>query len=97
MHYKLILTKPALNDINQIFEYIAKDNPTTANNLVDTFEQKFDMLSKFLNSGFKPAPAKSDIRVCIVAKNYQIVYQINDEFIVIARILTRYQDVCIEW
>ena len=96
MHYKLIVTKPAQNDINQIFEYIAKDNPAAANKLIDDFEQKFGILAKFPKSGFKPALAKNDIRVCIVAKNYQIIYQINENFVVIARILTRYQDVCFE-
>jgi addiction module RelE/StbE family toxin len=96
MHHKLIVTEPALNDINHIFEYIAQDNPVAAKKLVDDFEQKFYILVKFPNSGFKPALAKSNVRVCVVAKNYQIIYQIDNEFIVIARILTRYQDVCFE-
>ena len=97
MHHKLIVTKPAQDDINKIFEYIANDNPTAAINLIDTLEQKFEILSEFPNCGFKPALAKSDIRVCVVAKNYQIIYQIDGKFVVVARILTRYQDVCFEW
>ena len=96
MHHKLIVTKPAQDDINQIFEYITKDNPLAAINLIDTFEQKFDILSEFPNSGFRPALAKSNIRVYVVARNYQIIYQIDGEFVVVARILTRYQDVCFE-
>ena len=96
MHHKLIVTKPALDDINHIFEYIAQDNPAAAIKLVDDFEQKFDIFVKFPNSGFKPTLAKSNVRVCVVAKNYQIIYQIDNEFIVIVRILTRYQDVCFE-
>ena len=97
MPHKLIVTKPAQDDINQIFEYIAKDNPTAAITLLDAFEQKFNILSEFPNSGFRPALAKSNVRVCVVAKNYQIIYQTDREFVVVARILTRYQDICFEW
>jgi hypothetical protein len=44
----------------------------------------------------RPALAESNVRVFVVAKNYQIIYQIDGEFVVVARILTRYQDVCFE-
>ena len=60
---------------------------TSVIDLIGTFERKFDILSEFENSGFGPAIAKNDVRVCLVAKNYQIIYQINREFIVITRIV----------
>ena len=52
MHHKLIVTEPAFNDINHIFEYIAQDNPAAARKLVEDFKQRFDILVKFPNSGF---------------------------------------------
>lgn len=95
MTYKLIITVPAYNDIDNIFAFIANNNIKSAKKLIINFEKQFDILLKFPNSGFKPDISQKDIRICVVAKNYQVVYKIDKSKVIILRILTRYQDICI--
>lgn len=91
---KLIITRPAYNDMQQIFEYIAKDNKIAAAKLLDIFEQSFDRILTFPNCGFKPTFSNKNIKVFIVAKHYQIVYTIKDNNLYVQRILTGYQNIC---
>ena len=91
---KLIITRPAYNDMKQIFDFIAQDNIVAASNLLETFERQFKNIMSFPNSGFKSKKYfKRDVRVCIVAKHYQIFYYVKDNQLYIQRILTGYQDI----
>ena len=90
---KLIITRPAYNDMQNIFEYIAQDNRVAAMKLLSLFEEKFNNILDFPNIGYKPKFLSKDIRVCIVAKHYQIVYTNNNRNLYIQRILTGYQDI----
>ena len=64
--------------MQNIFEYIAQDNKLAAMKLLSLFEEKFNHIIDFPNIGFKPRFFSKDVRVCIAAKHYQIVYTIND-------------------
>lgn len=90
---KLIITRPAYNDMQQIFEYVAQDNKVAATKLLEIFEHQFENIMTFPNSGFKPEFASKDIRICVVAKHYQIVYTIKQNILFIQRVLTGYQDI----
>ena len=48
---ELIWTEPALNDLNEIAEYIALDNPDAASKLVLDIFEKVDRLEEYPNSG----------------------------------------------
>ena len=91
---KLVITTPAYKDIQQIFEYISKDNKTAAAELLTLFEKKFEHILMFPNSGFKPRFSDKDIKVCMVAKHYQIVYAVQNENLYVQRVLTGYQNIC---
>ncbi len=93
MPKELVITRPAYNDMQHIFEYIAKDNKIAASKLLNLFEEKFDNIMNFPNIGYKPKFLSKNIRVCIVAKHYQIVYTVSNEKLYIQRILTEYQDI----
>ena len=90
----LLITRPAYNYMQKIFEYIAQDNKVAASKLLHLFEKHFDYILSFPNSGFKPRFSNKDVRVCIVAKHYQIVYFVKGNNLFIQRILTGYQNIC---
>ena len=94
MPLKLIITRPAYEDMQNIFEYIAQDNKIAAKKLLEIFKDKFNNITKFPKIGYKPKFSKRNIRICIVAKHYQIVYSKINEKIFIQRVLTGYQDIC---
>ena len=50
---KLTITRPAYNDMQQIFDFIAQDNITAASDLLETFERQFKNIMLFPNCGFK--------------------------------------------
>ena len=51
MPKELVITRPAYNDMQNIFEYISKDNKIAASKLLNLFEEKFDNI---MNCNFSP-------------------------------------------
>ena len=90
---KIIITRPAYNDMQNILEYISQDNKLAASKLLDLFEEKFENIVCFRNIGYKTNFLSNNTRVCIVAKHYQIVYTTDNKNLYIQRILTGYQDI----
>ena len=93
--YKLdiIVTPAAENDMQNIFDYIARDNISKAIEILDIFEKKFETLAAFPESGAaKFRFVVRDIRCAIVAKHYQIIYYRKGDFLYILRVLTGYLD-----
>ena len=93
MNLRLIITRPAYNDMQKIFEYIAQDNKFAAKKLLDILENKFKNIIRFPDMGYKPKHSQKNIRIHIVAKHYQIVYTTNADNLYILRVLTGYQDI----
>ena len=95
MHNLILeITDSAIEDMSDIFSYIAQDNKEAAKELVSLFYKTFDNLLLFPNSGYKSKKYfKRDVRICIVAKHYQIFYYVKDHQLFIHRILTGYQDI----
>ena len=90
---EIIVTPSAESDIKEIFDYIALDNPQKAIEMIDKFEAKFESITIFPYSGVQKSNfIIRDVRACIVAKHYQIIYHISNSTIYILRVLTRYQD-----
>jgi len=95
MHNLILeITDSAIEDMSVIFSYIAQDNKQAAQELISVFYKAFDNLLLFPNSGFKSKKYfKHDVRVCIIAKHYQIFYYVKNNQLYIQRILTGYQDI----
>ena len=90
----IIVTDTAENDMRDIFDYIAKDNINKAIEMIDMFEDKFNSIAMFPNSGFKKSYfIKRDVREIVVAKHYQIIYYIKNDIVYIQRVLTGYQNI----
>lgn len=94
MHrFEIIVTPSAESDIKEIFDYIALDNLKKAFEMLDKFEEKFESIAIFPYSGVKKSNfIIRDVRECIAAKHYQIIYHIKNNSIYILRVLTGYQD-----
>ncbi len=89
----IIITTAAEVDMQNIFDFIAQDNVAKAIEMIDLFEKKFNTLALFPKSGFRKSNfVRRDVRECIVAKHYQIIYYVKDDILYILRVLTGYQD-----
>lgn len=93
-NYRIVVLPSAEVDMQEIFDYIAQDNKQKALEIIDIFEEKIELLSRFPNSGHqKPYFIKRDIRMTIAAKHYQIIHYVKSDTVYILRVLTGYQDV----
>ena len=95
---ELEITSKAYNDMEIISEFIAQDNKTAANKMIELFYKTFKMLLKHPNIGnSRPDFTYLDVKFYVIKKNYLIVYRIVDnKTLRILRVLTTYQDVCSE-
>ena len=85
----------AEEDMTLIGEYIARDNPTAASNLLKQFYSTFESLSEYPNLGFKRKDfTYKDVRFYIVRKNFLILYKIERSTLFILRVFPTYQDIC---
>jgi toxin ParE1/3/4 len=75
-----ILWSPlALDRISEIAQYIAQDNPTAAENWVETIFAKVEQLRSFPKSGrIVPETDNQKIREVIYC-NYRIIYRIEEK------------------
>ncbi len=95
---KLEITSKAYNDIEIISDYIAKENKYVAIKFVKLFYKTFDTLCKH------PYLGKSrddftylDVKFYIIKKKYLVIYRIIDnKTLRILRVLTTYQDICLQ-
>ena len=91
---EIIVTPSAEEDMQNIFDFIARDNISKAIEMIDIFEKKFDILAMFPKSGFiKSKLIVRDVRCAVVAEHYQIIYFIRNNVLYIQRVLTGYQDI----
>ena len=90
---KYILSQDVINDLEEISEYIAADNPKAAIKLIETFYKTFRNLTEMPNIGHKSAGMINKGVLFWNVKNYLIVYQISGSDINIVRILSSYRDI----
>jgi toxin ParE1/3/4 len=79
--------------IDEIVDYISKDNVDAALALVEEFEKRVQYLKKHPRSG-QIVPALNDemVRQLVVQSNYLIIYEINQDQIDILTIRPARQD-----
>ena len=90
---KIIVTSSAEKDMQDIFDFIAADNVNKAMEIIDKFERKIETIATFPRIGIRKSYfVRRDVRECVVAKHYQIIYYIKENTLYIQRILTGYED-----
>ncbi len=84
---KIIWTEPALNDLNEIVEYIALDKIHAANNFVKNVFTSTERLEQFPHSGRKiPELKKSRYREVIV-NPCRVIYRIENDKVYILYVM----------
>ena len=71
------ISKPARNDLKQIYKYIARDSSYYAREVIQSIIQQIKKLEKFPNIG-RMVPEQHDQNIReIIHNSYRIVYRIN--------------------
>ena len=84
---KLIWTKPALADLEAIYDYIAKDSEYYASSFLGEIIQQPEKLIDFPEMGrIVPEADRKDIRE-LIFQNYRIIYQIENKNIIILTVI----------
>ena len=92
--YKIIYTRLALTDLEEIFDYIAEDNFEVAQLYLQSLDDTIQYLSEFPLMGkisIDPELRRRKIRV-LVFKRYLIFYKIEDHSIIIQRVVHASRD-----
>ena len=82
---KLRISEPAKNDLIEIYQHIAAENPAAAERLLKIFQEKFELLSKFPAAGRERNELIVGLRSFPVGK-YLILYQPAGEILEIVRV-----------
>ena len=91
--FNIVIMPSAQNDMQEIFDFIAKDNLSKANEMLNLFERKIQSLACFPKIGYRKSIfVERDIREYVVAKHYQIIYHIKNNTIYVLRVLTGYEN-----
>ena len=92
-NYKI--KRKAFNDMEVIFDYIAKNNKKAAQKLIKNFYDIFEKISSFPEIGkLRKDFTYKNVRFFTFKRYYLIIYNIEDDIVCIQRVLTAYQDIC---
>jgi toxin ParE1/3/4 len=84
--HDVTISKQARQDLIAIWEYIAEDNPASADRLLDTLDARINRLADHPFLG----PARPDIRRdlrYLVCDNYLVLYRVLDGTVEVVRVL----------
>ncbi len=84
---RLIWAEPALQDLNQIAEYIALDNPEAASHYVQTVFEHVERLESHPKSGKCPPELPRSIYREIIVPPCRVFYRIDDQSVYILYIM----------
>jgi toxin ParE1/3/4 len=84
---KIIWTEPALDQLDEIAEYIALDNPVAASELVARIFKKVDRLEQFPNSGREPPELPDSIYREVVCSPCRIFYRREGKNVLILHVM----------
>ncbi len=84
---QIIWTEPALSDLNEIAEYIALDNITAAQDLVEEVFTKVERLEQFPKSGRVPPELKRSRYREVIVGPCRIFYRINKDKVYILYVM----------
>ncbi len=87
MEYSIVWTTTAEADFDAIIEYIStSQNHERAIDFVRLVYSKIDLIAKMPFIGIESQQIKT-IRRILISKNYSLLYQINNEQVLLIRIL----------
>lgn len=89
---KYILSERASKDIEEIFDYIAVDNPIAAKNVLKSIEKRLLLLAEMPNMGNSHKYARKGVLLWNV-KRYVIVYKTKGSSVYVVRVLSTYRDI----
>ena len=89
---EIIWTNPALEDLNDIAEYIALSNLLSAKNLVKKVFEKVDRLEEFPESGKKPLELNNLNYLEVVVNPCRIFYKIENGNVFILHVMRQERD-----
>ena len=84
---QLIWAEPALQDIDEIAEYIALDNVKAAKELIRKIFQNAERLEKFPNPGRKPPELRKSLYREIIVGPCRIFYKIDNDKVYILYVM----------
>ena len=81
----------AREDLLEVWSYIADDNETAADRMLDRIEQKLHMLADNPRAGRERSEVAEGLRSAPVG-NYVIFYRVAPDALTVVRVLSGYQD-----
>lgn len=84
---KIIWTEPALDQLDEIAEYIALDKPAAASEFVVRVFKKVDRLEQFPNSGKEPPELPDSVYREIICTPCRIFYRRDGKDVVILHVM----------
>ena len=84
-------TDAAVKDLENICDYIARQNSQTANQLFDTIRKKCKLVASFPNMGKSYSRLAANLRGFIV-EDYVVFYYPREDGIDIIRVISGYRD-----
>ncbi len=84
---KIVWTEPALDQLNEIAEYIALDKPDSARELVARVFKKVERLERFPNSGKEPPELTDSIYREVVCSPCRVFYRCDGNKVLILLVM----------
>jgi toxin ParE1/3/4 len=84
---EIVWTDPALDQLEDIAEYIALDNPAAASDLVKQIFAKVDRLERFPDSGHAPPDLPNSIYRELYARPCRIFYRQDNDAVLIVYVM----------
>lgn len=79
-------------DLDEIWLYVAKDRPNSANELMDRFKQQFALLQSNPEFGEQRQDLAKNLRQAVVG-NFVVLYNLRDETVEIVRVIHGARDI----
>ena len=89
---QIIWTEPALNNLNEIAEYIAVSNPYAARQLVESVFSKVQRLEQFPDSGRIPEEISTLNYREVVVNPCRVFYKVDNDSVYILHLLRQERD-----
>ena len=80
-------TEPALNDLNEIAEYIALDKPSAAKKLVNDVFKSIERLKDFPESGKKPSELPETNYREVIVGPCRVFYRVEGKMVLILYVM----------
>lgn len=84
---KIVWTEPALDQLDEIAEYIALDKPDAARKLVARIFKKVDRLEQFPNSGREPSELPDSIYREVICSPCRVFYRYDGNKVLILHVM----------